>query len=398
MEKAFQIQELVSMFLERVPYIDHENVARVCPQWRNIVSDTSGFLQRRRESEWDEALLVVFKAVEVEDEEDDEDSGSDSDDDVEEGFQSSVRLVDPGTGRWYPIAPLPQPRLDHCSAFINGALYVIGGCDATYKPLGAVHRYNVVSNTWTPCASLMEPRTGARCGVVGGGIVVAGGWSGGSHLSSVEFYDPTTNSWVIREPMKCARGWANVCVLPSNRICMSGGIADDAGDSNDSAEVYDFFKNTWTLLPRAESSGTGGRSMLPIAHPNSGLMLLGTADEDEDRSGISRVTALVLDDSPRTTVSSSLSDSDVKTEDMTQNKPPYWRRLKENVLGSSESCDLPISSCLAIDEYRSILIVNVTGEDSKSDCVFDVRSNEITVAPWSLPLAGSDTSCAAVRI
>jgi len=406
-ETSFQIQDLVTMFLHRVPHVDHENISRVCSQWRNIVTDNSGFLQWRRESEWDEPLLLVFKATEVEDEDDDDDEdSSDSEDEVDEGFQSVVRLVDPGTGRWRSVAPLPQPRLDHCSAFVGGALYTIGGCDASYKPQGYVHRYDVMTDTWTECAPLNEVRTGACCGVVGGGIVVAGGWCGGSHLSSVEFYDPQTNTWEFREPMSSARGWANACVLPgakvddinsTDRLCMLGGAADDVDASNDFPEVYDHVKDKWTVLPRAETSVTGGRSMHPLAHPRSGLVLMGLGGGSEEAASteILPVTAVVLDESA--------SSKKKTSEDVAA---PCWREL-DGVM-HEHGDDLKglrktgISTCLALGAHRSVVLSHVAddvvGDQVSSDLLLDLRSNTMTAAPWSLPMAGTGLSCAVVHL
>lgn len=401
MEVVFQIQDLVTMFLHRVPYIDHENLRGVCSEWRNIVSDHPRFLQRRRESDWDEPLLLVFKASEIEEE---------NCHDEQEGFQSVVRLVDPGTGRWRVVAPLPEPRVDHCSAFIAGTLYTIGGCDAEYKPIRTVHRYDVVADTWTECAPLNEARSGACCGALGGGIVVAGGWSGSSYLSSIEFYDPSTNTWEIREPMSCGRGWAQACVLSktegggsTDHLCMYGGIAEEDSATNEFGEVYDFNNDSWTVLPRAGASITGGRSTHPMAHPSAGLMLMGVngGSEEESRIEMPTVTAYVLDKTS-TAASSCPSNSGRSMEDEVPRKKvpekavPRWRALDQGFHGPGGifETQIEVSKCLALDGHRSAIL----SDGSNSDFLFDLRSNVMKPAPWSMPLVGSDFSCAVVRI
>jgi len=285
-------------------------------------------------------------------------------------------------------------------------LYTIGGCDASYKPLGSVHRYDVMTDTWTECAPLNEVRTGARCGVVGGGIVVAGGWSGASHLSSVEFYDPQTNTWEFREPMSSARGWANACVLPgakvdnitsTDRLCMLGGAADDVDASTDFLEVYDPIKDKWTALPRAETSVTEGRSMHPLAHPRSGLVLigLGGGSEEEASAETPPVTAVVLDKS---------ESSKKKTSEGVA--APCWRELDGGMHEHGDDFKglnrTGVSMCLALGAHRSVVLSqvpdDVVGDQVSSDLLLDLRSNTMTAAPWSLPMAGTGLSCAVVHL
>ena len=50
-------------------------------------------------------------------------------------------------------------------------------------------------------------------GVVGEYIIAAGGYDGSTHLNSVEMYDPVTNVWSAKCPMRSQRSSAASGVL-----------------------------------------------------------------------------------------------------------------------------------------------------------------------------------------
>ena len=76
-------------------------------------------------------------------------------------------------------------------------------------------------------------------------IYVTGGRDGrfdGQNLSSVDCYDPDTNTWSQMANMNIARR-GHCLVNMHERLCAIGGYPDI-----DSMEVYDPDSNTWTLL------------------------------------------------------------------------------------------------------------------------------------------------------
>ena len=50
-------------------------------------------------------------------------------------------------------------------------------------------------------------------GVVGEYIIAAGGYDGSTHLNSVELFDPVTNVWSLKCPMRGQRSNASSTVL-----------------------------------------------------------------------------------------------------------------------------------------------------------------------------------------
>ena len=118
------------------------------------------------------------------------------------------------------------PRVDACSAIVEDEdgqpeMWVMGGRDFV-NDLATVEAYNPRTNTWRSCLPLGQPRTEAVAGVVGGRLVVAGGFDGGDdHLTSVEAYTPTAMD--PAPPLPHATNEATACVL-NGRLYVMGGM------------------------------------------------------------------------------------------------------------------------------------------------------------------------------
>ncbi|HEY9900183.1 MAG TPA: hypothetical protein V6D00_13495 [Pantanalinema sp.] len=85
---------------------------------------------------------------------------------------------------------LTTPRFGHCSVVVGSYLYVLGGLDGNFVSLNTVERAVINSNgvlgqfAPDPEATLVLPRYGAACQVVGKYLYVMGG--GGDHQNATE--------------------------------------------------------------------------------------------------------------------------------------------------------------------------------------------------------------------
>jgi N-acetylneuraminic acid mutarotase len=77
-----------------------------------------------------------------------------------------------------------------------------------------------------------------------GTVLVTGGVAGLDLLSTVERYDPGTNSFSAVAPRLDARAHHAQVVLPDGRVVALGGV-DGAGAPRDSVEVYDPVADKW---------------------------------------------------------------------------------------------------------------------------------------------------------
>ena len=170
---------------------------------------------------------------------------------IETGYLSSVEEYDPESNTWTPKAPIPvapgKIRLFEVAA-LNGKIYVIGGYDDS-KPLSSVEEYDPMTDTWNEKAPMAYSRFRHQL-TVGNGKIYAIGGSGtniaGSNtqiLASIEEYDPETNKWTEKAPMKYRLGSPQATEL-GGKIYVTGGA--NGGNYSDYTAAYDPAVDTWT--------------------------------------------------------------------------------------------------------------------------------------------------------
>lgn len=135
---------------------------------------------------------------------------------------------DPETDMWTEKAKRPVFRGIESFAVLDGKLYAIGGREPGHSPseITAIDVYDPETNTWIVNAIPEMPTRRTHIGpltpVINGRIYVIGGWDGYSALSTVEVYDPVTNTWSTETHMPTARYELGVAVI-NNRIYAIGG-------------------------------------------------------------------------------------------------------------------------------------------------------------------------------
>lgn len=125
--------------------------------------------------------------------------------------------------------------------------------------------YDPATDTWTTKSEMSTARQGLSTNVVNGKIYAIGG--GASSLTSytsvetfstVEEYDPVTDTWTTKSEMPTARGFHSANVV-DGRIYVIGGSprAPDSGVIL-TVEVYDPATDTWTQkgdMPASRRAG-----------------------------------------------------------------------------------------------------------------------------------------------
>ena len=172
------------------------------------------------------------------------------------------------------LTPMPTARAGLAIAVVGDSIYAIGGRTATAGPctgdgaLATVERYDIASDTWTPVASLLAPRSDLAAAAVGGKIYVFGGCdNAGTFLADVDVYNPVTDTWSTAPAnMPTARAGMYAVATKGGTVYVIGGW-DGVGPGLSTNEAYKVSQDTWTpgLLPmpthRAEvgAVGHGGR-------------------------------------------------------------------------------------------------------------------------------------------
>ena len=97
------------------------------------------------------------------------------------------------------------------AAVAGGKIYVVGGIELGGDPQSSVDVFDPQTNSWAAGPAMGTARAGHAAAVVDGKIYVMGGLSGSTggglvNISSVEVFDPRTGSWAAGPTMGVARG------------------------------------------------------------------------------------------------------------------------------------------------------------------------------------------------
>jgi N-acetylneuraminic acid mutarotase len=168
------------------------------------------------------------------------------------GDISKCQAVEPF---WTQRSHMPTPRWMHTSAVVNGKIYVIGGVSSepanwqneSGEILSTVEEYDPATDTWTRKADMPTARgwLPPSSPVVDGKIYVIGGgddvvWD----LPTLEMYDPSTDTWASKDDMPTPRWCLATCAV-NGKIYAIGG-APNSYSALKKVEVYDPATNIWT--------------------------------------------------------------------------------------------------------------------------------------------------------
>ena len=166
------------------------------------------------------------------------------------GLLSSASMSLAQGDKWIKKKDIPTARSELSASVVNGLIYVIGGWDGA-QPLTTVEVYNSATNTWKQVADIPTARRRHSTSVVNGKIYVFGGFTTVERrgvkkqktLSTVEEYDPATNTWAKKADMPSSR-WALTTSALNGKIYAIGG-ATNVGGTTTLVEVYDPATDTW---------------------------------------------------------------------------------------------------------------------------------------------------------
>jgi N-acetylneuraminic acid mutarotase len=139
---------------------------------------------------------------------------------------------------------------------VGGIIYAVGGNDAGGHPLNTVEAYHPATNTWTPgLASMPTARSQFAMGVVNGVLYAAGGNTGvgftdpGTLVSTLEAYNPATNTWTPGLASMLTASECTAAGVMNGLLYVTGGVQTGLpfpGIGN-SVEAYDPVGNSWSI-------------------------------------------------------------------------------------------------------------------------------------------------------
>lgn len=144
-----------------------------------------------------------------------------------------VARFDPASGTWATLTSMSDPRSGTTAAVFGNAIYVFGGrkgaapCGGPFVTPGGgfttVLRYDIATDTWSNAGNLAVDRSDATAARVGSTVYVFGGCNGTGFLSSVEAYDPVTQtSTLLGATLPSPRSNAAAAAV-GNKVHVTGG-------------------------------------------------------------------------------------------------------------------------------------------------------------------------------
>ena len=175
---------------------------------------------------------------------------------------------------WKLITEIPTKRAAFATAVVDDKIYLIGGTRfENFKRgpygLSTVEAYDPQTNTWERLANMPTPREAPKAAVVNGIIYVFGGWhqQKGREIKfpvEVEAYDPATDTWTRKRGMPVSRLYFGLGVVDEKVYIIGGttGWRDDDEERIDRVDIYNSGTNMWVKGPpkmptRREPSGAG---------------------------------------------------------------------------------------------------------------------------------------------
>jgi probable HAF family extracellular repeat protein len=194
------------------------------------------------------------------------------------GPSHAVRWTIPTANYWSVRAALLPERRGHAVGVANGLLYAIGGENKFGHVISTVQAYNPATDSWSSKAPLPVGRQSANgAATINSTIYVAGGQNPAGTLTNTLYaYNATTNSWTTRANMPVPGGCGGSAVIAGKLYVFSGcRLVSGAQDAAGLLHRYDPGTNTWTTLRSAPAvhfqpvvAAIGGK--LYVAGGNSG--------------------------------------------------------------------------------------------------------------------------------
>ncbi|OQV20094.1 Kelch-like protein 20 [Hypsibius exemplaris] len=189
---------------------------------------------------------------------------------------SSVHRFDPLAKVWSQgTASMSSSRTYHGMVAVNGFLYALGGVNNDCDCLSSVERYDPVRNTWHTAPSMLSKRCGLGVAAVNGVIYVCGGSDGTFKLNTVERLDLRYQKWEMLSPMVLPRFGLGCCCLNGFLYAIGGNKQDPA-----SCERMDLKTHVWEQVPPMSSPRPHGSVHATERHGR--LYVVGGSDRNEN--------------------------------------------------------------------------------------------------------------------
>ena len=180
---------------------------------------------------------------------------------------NKLEVYDPATDTWTTKTNMPTERHNLAAGAIDGKLYVVGGWSYSFKT--ALEVYDPATDTWSTKANMPTKREGLAAAAIDGKLYVVGGWNGSDFAgglrwrSTLEVYDPATNTWSTKANIPTPRTNPAAVAIDGKLYVVGGRNVDGYATGLDVLEVYDPVTDTWSTKANMPT-GRHGLAAVPI--------------------------------------------------------------------------------------------------------------------------------------
>jgi N-acetylneuraminic acid mutarotase len=158
-----------------------------------------------------------------------------------QGASTSVEMYDPATATWSAMAGMTYGRALHSATALTDGRAVVAGGVVSYLPSDLSELYDPVTNKWSLTGNLITKRAGQTAVLLSSGNpMLMGGYTYVRpvyfEVSSCELFDPVSGTWSYTGDMTTARDDHATVLLGSGQVLVAGGISGSSILS--SAEIY----------------------------------------------------------------------------------------------------------------------------------------------------------------
>jgi N-acetylneuraminic acid mutarotase len=194
---------------------------------------------------------------------------------------TTVEAYDPTLDTWVTKTPMPQATRGAAVAKgLDGKIYVFGGFYIN-AALSTTQIYNPSTDTWALGTAMPTAQwaAGAATGNDGDIYVVGGEEVGATSSDKLQIYDPSTDTWALGTPMPTDRCELGVIKGSDGLIYAIGGYRRSTSfEPVSTVEAYDPSTDTWVTkasmpAPRVWFGLTGGSKIYAIGGGNGASYL-----------------------------------------------------------------------------------------------------------------------------
>lgn len=189
----------------------------------------------------------------------------------------SGSAADAQSGVWTTKSPMSTPRDRAAAVALDGKIYVMGGMNSS-GALSSLEIYNPATDTWTIGASMPGIKSEPGAAVVNGRIYVIG--PPDDHLYE---YDPATNTWITKSPLPAVPAGPVAVATISGQIFVALRVA---GESRSRLYVYDPFEDKWE---RRSDHPDDKRSIASLGISNGMIYAVGGGISGQIPQGTTRI-------------------------------------------------------------------------------------------------------------